>query len=359
MHDQTVHHVLCTSMIRRLSCRTARNRAVRRRDGWHFAGVLALWLNTAGLVVAQPPAATGAAPRPPDRIPLARLTPDATVAVAAAAGWAVTADAIWIPVAGARAIRRVDPKTNMAGDEIRLEHPPCASLVVAFDSVWVPLCDGKVTARLDPTKGTVTGSVGLAPAAAQGRIAVAVGSVWIASDARGVVSRLDPATNAAVAEVYLAGRPVAIAGSDDGLWISSEDGDVVAQVNPHTNVVVEAVKVGPRPGRLAVGEGAVWVLNRGDGSVTRIDPKTAKVMATIAVDGAVGEGDIAAGEGSVWVSASGVPLVRIDPRSNRVVQRFDGEGGGVVVLGHGSVWVNAGPALLWRLDPLLVAGTRP
>jgi virginiamycin B lyase len=130
-------------------------------------------------------------------------------------------------------------------------------------------------------------------------------------------------------------------------------------VNPHTTVVGETVKVGPKPGRLAVGEGGVWVLNRGDGSVSRIDPTTAKVVATIAVDAAVGEGDIAVGEGSVWVSAPGVPLVRIDPRTNRAVQRFDGAGGGVVAVGHGSIWVNATPATLWRLDPLLVATTRP
>ena len=103
----------------------------------------------------------------------------------------------------------------------------------------------------------------------------------------------------------------------------------------------------------------MWVLNRGDGSVTRLDPKTAKVVATIAVDAAIADGEIAAGEGSVWISAPGVPLVRIDPRSNRAVQRFEGAGGGAVVTGHGSVWVSAGPALLWRLDPQLVAATRP
>ena len=152
---------------------------------------------------------------------------------------------------------------------------------------------------------------------------------------------------------------MAVAGSDDGLWVSSEEGDVVTQVNPHTNAVGETTKVGPRPGRIAVGEGGVWVLNRGDGSVTRLDPKTAKVVATIAVDAAVADGDIAAGEGSVWISAAGLPLIRIDPRSNRAVQRFEGDGGGAVVIGHGSLWVSAGPTLVWRLDPQLVAATRP
>ncbi len=292
-------------------------------------------------------------------MPLSRLTPDAVVAVASGAGGWVTADGVWLPGTGEPVVRRVDAATNAVAAEARLDHPVCASVAVAFGTVWVPLCAGRTTARVDVIKAVPVASAAIAPWTPGGSIAVAVGSVWITSGETGVVSRIDPATNAAVAEVFLARRPVAVAGGDDGLWVSSEDGDVLTQVNPHTNAVGETVKVGPRPGRMAVGEGAVWVLNRGDGSVTRVDPKTAKVVATIAVDAALADGDIAAGEGSVWVSARGVPLVRIDPRTNRAVQRFDGEGGGAVLIGHGSVWLSAGPKVLWRLDPLLVAGTRP
>ena len=107
----------------------------------------------------------------------------------------------------------------------------------------------------------------------------------------------------------------------------------------------------------------MWVLNRGNGgqgqTVTRIDPATNKVVATIAVGDGVADGEIAAGLGSVWISAPGVPLIRIDPRTNRAVQRFTGTGGGAVLVAHGSVWVAAGPSLTWRLDPLLVAAIRP
>jgi YVTN family beta-propeller protein len=124
-------------------------------------------------------------------------------------------------------------------------------------------------------------------------------------------------------------------------------------------VTVETIKTGPRPGPIAVGEGAVWTLNRGDGSVTRIDAKTNTVVATIAVGEGVASGTIAAGEGAVWLSAPGTPLVRIDPRTNRVTHRFSGVGGGVVLAGHGSLWVSAGPKTTWRLDPKLVAAMRP
>ena len=77
------------------------------------------------------------------------------------------------------------------------------------------------------------------------------------------------------------------------------------------------------------------------------------------IDAAAAPGEIAAGAGSIWISAPGVPIIRIDPRTNRAVQRFTGEGGGAILVAHGSLWVAAGPKLTWRLDPALVAAMRP
>jgi len=66
-------------------------------------------------------------------------------------------------------------------------------------------------------------------------------------------------------------------------------------------------------------------------TVGAIDPKTNKVAATIEV-GVPGEGgDIAAGEGSVWVTSFEFPISRIDPASNTVVQQFAGKGGDAAV----------------------------
>ena len=139
----------------------------------------------------------------------------------------------------------------------------------------------------------------------------------------------------------------------------ASEGNRLTRVSPHTNETIETIDVGPKPGRLAVGEGGVWTLNRGDGSVTRVDPSTNKVVATIPVDPAAASGEIAAGAGSIWISALGLPIIRIDPRTNRTVQKFTGDGGGAILVAHGSLWVAAGPKVTWRLDPVLVAGMRP
>lgn len=303
--------------------------------------------------------------RPPADIPLSRLTPDAVIPLALGSGSIESTDGVWVPNRAAGSVVRIDAKDNKSGAPVTLGTEPCASLVSAFDSVWVPLCGDGTIARLDPKGPKVTATLKAKVAAGDGRTASAVGSIWALTDRKGVLSRIDPATNTAVAEVYVAAGANAVVFGEDALWVTS-DGDAakgrLTRVNPYNNGVIEVIDVGPNPGRLAVGEGGVWTLNRGTGSsgatVTRVDPATNKVVATITL-GDSSSGEIAAGLGSVWISAPGVPLIRIDPRTNRAVQRFTGEGGGAVLVAHGSLWIAAGPQLTWRLDPALVSAIRP
>jgi streptogramin lyase len=301
------------------------------------------------------------APRPPAEIPFERLKPDAVIAIDLEQGAVADADAIWVPQRAARAIVRIDAKSNRTDPPITVPTPPCASVAIGFDSVWVPTCEGEGggLVRVSVKHGNVSATMPLPVADPQGGIATTVGSVWMLTSAKGVLSRIDPDTNAPVAEAYVAGKPSSVVAGEDALWVTSETGNVVTRINPHTNAIVETIKVGPRPGRIVVGEGAVWTLNRGDGSVSRIDARSNKLVTTIAVGEPVASGDLAAGEGSVWISAPGVPITRIDPASNRVVQRFAGAGGGAIVIAHGSVWVAAGSKVTWRVDPKLVAAMRP
>lgn len=309
---------------------------------------------------------TPSSPRPVAEIPFSRLKPDATIALELERGSVSTDDALWIPQRKSKAIVRVDAKTNKPEAPVTVAGAPCASLAVSTetapsknDTVWVPLCESSAIARVSAAQGNVTASVPLPVVTPEGSIATAVGSVWVLSESKGVLTRIDPDTNMPVAEVYVAAKPAAVVAADAALWVTSEAGDMVTRIDPHTNTIVETLKVGPRPGRIVIGEGAVWTLNRGDGSVSRIDPESNKVVTTIAVGAAVANGDIAVGEGSVWISASGMPITRIDPGNNRVLQRFAGPGGGAIIVAHGSVWVAAGPNVTWRIDPKLITAMRP
>ena len=305
---------------------------------------------------AQEPAAKS--PRPPDELALARAKADATVPARLSAGAVVSEGALWF--ATPAGVSRVDGTSNALTTGPALDGTPCGTLAAGLGAVWVPRCGAAVVARVEAKTAAVsTVAVALPLADAAGSVAAGIGSLWMASAASGVVSRVDPDTREPVAEVYVAAAPSSVALDDAVLWVTSATGNVVTRVDAHTNTVVETIAVGPRPGRIAIGEGAVWVVNRGDHSVSRIDPATNKVVATIAVGHGIGEGDIAVGAGSVWLSAPGTPLVRLDPATNRAAQRFTGDGGGAVAVAFGSVWVAAGPAVTWRLDPALLAALRP
>ena len=293
------------------------------------------------------------------QIPISTLKTDATLAIALAPGAAASDDAIWIPDRTAGTVVRIEAKDNRISAPIAVGATPCASLAVAFTSVWVPACGDRVIARISPSDLKVSAKAAIAVADPDGRIASGVGSIWAITDRKGVVSRIDPDTNAAVAEIYVTGGAASVVLAGDALWVTSGGGKHLTRINPHNNQIVETIEVGPNPGRVAAADGAVWTLNRGNGSVTRVDPATNKVVATINIGAEVASGEIAAGEGSVWISAAGAPLARIDPRTNKVAQRFSGEGGGAVLVAHGSLWLAAGPKLTWRLDPKLVAGMRP
>jgi virginiamycin B lyase len=292
------------------------------------------------------------------QIPMSRLTADAVLPIALLPGAVASDDAVWIRDAKAGAIVRVDAKGNKVGTAVPVGANACASLVVAFTSVWAPSCGDRSVARINPADSKVTAKADVEVANPDGRIASGIGSIWVVTDRKGVVTRIDPETNQPVAEIHVAGGAAAVLFHGDALWVTSGAGKTLTRVNPHNNEIVETIDVGPEPVRLAAADGAVWTLNRGDGSVTRVDTATNKAVVTISIGKEVAAGEIAAGEGSVWISASGAPLVRIDPRTNKVAQRFNGDGGGAVFVAHGSLWLAAG-SQTWRLDPKLVAAMRP
>jgi streptogramin lyase len=109
----------------------------------------------------------------------------------------------------------------------------------------------------------------------------------------------------------------------------------VDRIDPRTGKSTARIAVGYEPLGIAADDTAVWVTNGpgcGDAgpcgsrnfpqqnSVMRIDPRTNRVVANIRV---LQPYAVTLGFGSVWVtgdgSGSGTVLVRIDPRSNRVV----------------------------------------
>jgi streptogramin lyase len=131
-------------------------------------------------------------------------------------------------------------------------------------------------------------------------------------------------------------------------------------MNPVTNLVEKHIEVSAGPRATASGDGSIWVLCEKDGKIERIDPKTNKVIKTIDLLTPGAGGTLAFGEGFLWVSQTGFPLTRIDPKSDeeKVVQQFWGEGGGFVSVSTGAVWVsNTAQGTVTRFDPKRIYAT--
>jgi len=140
------------------------------------------------------------------------------------------AQGLWVTVAGANALRRVDPRTLVAEEPIR---------------------------------------VGPGPAG----VTVAGGFVWVAASRQGAVTKADPSLRVVVDSIDIDGHPGGIDGGTSAVWVADREAGAVREIDLESGAVEgPPIEVGPEPGAVAVGGDAVWVANNGDGTVTRIEP---------------------------------------------------------------------------------------
>jgi DNA-binding beta-propeller fold protein YncE len=149
------------------------------------------------------------------------------------------------------------------------------------------------------------------------------------------------------------------------LALASCGGGATASPKPPT----ATIQVGPNPAGVVVGDGAAWVAQAADGTVARIDLGTDRVKTTIKVGDpavlraagcgaesihAVPHGSfkvrrcdlpkaVAAVAGAIWATKNDTQeLVRIDPRSNRVVA--------TIPVGIDAWYLAASPTAVWATD---------
>jgi streptogramin lyase len=124
--------------------------------------------------------------------------------------------------------------------------------------------------------------------------------------------------------------------------------------------VLGVVPVGGTPLGMAYGDGSLWIADF-NGGVVRVDPRTHRVLARIRVGGR--PDSIASGPAGIWCRVEHVnddrsDLVRVDPSTNRVTVRIAAGGGAIgspsVAVGAGAVWVlrdYPSAASIDRIDP--------
>ena len=350
-----------------------RGAAPRRR--W-VAGVLALallaGLAVTGRVVAERPKA-GPATTTPATIaappPVTPVQPSPVVATIGIGGFsygmAAGAGALW--VAGSDHVTRIDPASNSVVARIPVGATGSGPADVAFGggAVWVPVAAPGALFAIDPATNKVTARISLG-GPLRGPISVSAtrGAVWVAccgqtgaaaSDAGGTLFRVDPLRERVVAEIALPANPVAVAADPSAAWVATAGGRVL-QVSAKRNRVIGGVDAGGTLGfsqTLAVGAGALWLADPFDEQVVRIDPKTRRVVARIPAGAAT---TLAVTRDAVWVISS-LGLLRVDPATDQVVATAsdpDLRRARLVATTAGAVWAAAWNSVA-RIDPDLIA----
>ncbi len=163
-----------------------------------------------------------------------------------------------------------------------------------------------------------------------------------------------PGTTPVVAKVRTGGQPCGVVGTPSGVWIADYSGNRLVRIDPETGTVAGQVAGVRSVCELTYARGALWAPSR-TGTLYRVDPLARKITARIAVGGELD--DVVAAAGSVWVvSYGGRSVIRVNPRSNRVMRRIAlprarGGGSGITSAG-GAVWAGQtqGTAI-YRIDP--------
>lgn len=190
--------------------------------------------------------------------------------------------------------------------------------------------------------------------------AITEDALWVSNGPKNTVHRISAKTSEVVSVIEVGVRPCSgLAAGFGSVWVplcgarGTGEGKGLARVDIATNTVVATIPAGPADseGGLTVSPDAVWIVSDPAGKVMRIDPKTNKVVAEIEVPA----GSVAAiyGEGSVWVTANkSSKLIQIDAKSNKVVKEIEvGPNPRFLTYGGGSVWtVNQGDGTVSRVN---------
>jgi DNA-binding beta-propeller fold protein YncE len=162
--------------------------------------------------------------------------------------------------------------------------------------------------------------------------------------------------------------PFGIAIGDRYVWVLQRDAQggcsrttpcSLSRIDPQTNRVVGmSIRLGDAWG-LTVGAGSVWI-TQFDGRLIRIDERTGRIQARIRPRSGDFGIAIAFGGGSIWTSSyprqnRRASLVRIHPQTNTVADKVDPRAVDArtqsIAFGNGAVWLFDHDHFLVKVDP--------
>jgi hypothetical protein len=231
----------------------------------------------------------------------------------------------------------------------RIKVPSPGEVVAGAGSIWARSWDRRGTLwRIDPSTNRIIARI--APGSPGGgflAMSFGEGALWLL-DSDGTVVRVDPAKDAVVARISTTADALSLAAGEGRVWVSccgpetqAGHGSLIG-IDPLTDRVVVRIPLRGDPGSVVVGHGAVWVLDYAQNALLRIDPLSHAIKVIRVASRNVA--DVAIGTDAVWITARAGDLVRVDPRTNRIVATIavPGSQSGMTTA-DGAVWINSGP----------------
>ena len=112
---------------------------------------------------------------------------------------------------------------------------------------------------------------------------------------------------------------VAAHGRDVWVTVPRDGPGAVMRIDARSGRIVARIPVGPGPGPIALAGSRVWVWNTSaPTSLMAIDPATNRVVGGADLHGVSA---LASGPAGFWAGGDGIGIVRIDPRSGRILRR--------------------------------------
>jgi class 3 adenylate cyclase/streptogramin lyase len=264
-------------------------------------------------------------------------------------GVAAGEGAIWVINERDSTVTRIDPKASPAVRATKSTQGSPTGIAAGEGSTWITTGFGTISGKselivVDPDSDEVQPADDLP----SGTNAVAAGDgfVWVADTFRNEVLKINPKSYVVDPNhIRVGDQPVAIAvleGDAPSVWVANKLADTVTRIDPSTGDT-KSVGLASAPAAIAVGSGAVWVATE-DNSVTRLD-LSGNTLTTVHVP--AGPTSLAVGRDGVWlVCSTARVVVRIDPRTNRVVQQLAVKGTPTALAADpsGDVWVTVGAA---------------
>ena len=258
---------------------------------------------------------------------------------------------VWVASSQSSVVTPIDADSRRPAEPVQLGDTPSSTpgLAVSGDSLLVSVAEGEAIVRVPTDSGKRDSRFPIAQTVHYGPVVAGDGSLWVTLQS-GEIGRLSPKDGGISLRTPgpppgLDG-PLAVGGGSVWATASREDRSFLARFDSRTGRIDAQIDLGKGVlgEGVAYGEGAAWVADTRHNDVLRVDPKTNRVVKRIRIETGISN-DIAVGAGAVWVlNGNDDKVSRVNPDTNRPIggpTTISTSEASELAVGLGAAWVTS------------------